>query len=111
MSNVSFQIHYLIHKHIKNADGLKWYYGGGVQFRFQTVKYDYTYRMKGDNFWYSGTDKENYIDLGLDGVIGLEYLIPKSPVTLFAEADLFIELADDPFKFWMQGGLGGRFNF
>ena len=111
VNNISVQLHYLKHKEIKDAEGLKWFYGGGLQLRSQTVRYDYMYRYSGSSIWLSASDKTTYIDLGIDGVVGLEYLIPESPITLFAEADLFIELLDDPFKFWFQGGVGGRFNF
>ena len=107
MNNVSSQIHCLIHQHIKNTDDLvrKWYYDGGVQFSFQRVKYDYTYTMKDNSFWYSGTNKETYIDLGLDGVISSEYLIWKTPpMLLFTDGDSFIELADGLFKFCLEGG-------
>lgn len=113
---IGMQFHYLIHKNIPNiggesVKGLDWYYGFGGQIRTVSYKYDYRYRVAGDNNWYIARDKVNEIDLGADGVIGLEYTFPDVPVSVFADAVLFMEILDNPFSFWFQGGIGGRYRF
>ena len=50
-------------------------------------------------------------DFGLDGIIGLEYTFKDAPISVFADLNLFMELLDDPFLPFLQGGVGGRYNF
>lgn len=110
------QLHYLFNNPIKNAgknlDGLHWYYGLGAQFRFQTYDFDYRYKIDGDPDWYYARgERVTDIDLGIDGVLGLEYRFKTAPFSVFADITLFMEVIDDPFVFWTQGGLGVRYNF
>ncbi|MBL4654076.1 MAG: SH3 domain-containing protein [Flavobacteriales bacterium] len=108
------QVHYLFQQNLLEDDieGLQWYYGFGGQVRYQTFVYDYRYKVNGDDNWYYSTENRvTNIDLGADGVVGLEYIIPNVPITVFADATLFMEIADNPFAFWFQGGIGGRYNF
>ena len=53
----------------------------------------------------------NCLDVGVDGVLGLEYTFPKAPVSVFLDGTLYMELFDDPFLFSLQGGTGVRFRF
>ena len=106
---VSLQAHYLWQKDIKNARGLQWYIGVGPQFRFNT--YTLNYRYDGGNAWIYVSEKVTEVDFGADGVIGLEYTIPDAPVSLFVDGNLLIELVDDPFIVFGQGGIGIRYNF
>lgn len=113
-SALSFQAHYLIHQPIKSNDfkGLDWYYGFGGQLRTFTVDYEYRY--------YNTPDKRNGmimydrvtdLDIGLDGIIGLEYSWREVPITVFTDLNLFMEIADSPFLFFLQGGVGARYYF
>lgn len=114
---IGLQLHYLFHKDIAGtgrggASGLDWYYGFGGQIRFQGYRYDYRYRREGNPDWYYETSSRIVdFDLGGDVVIGLEYTFANAPISLFMDATLFMEIIDDPFLFWFQGGIGGRFNF
>ena len=113
---IGFQVHYLIHQGIHIEDlkeqGLQWYFGVGGQLGFQTYTYDFRYKLEGNSEWFLATgERVTDIDFGVDGVIGLEFLIPDSPITLFADITLFLEIVDNPFQFWPQGGIGGRYNF
>ncbi|HZF99504.1 MAG TPA: hypothetical protein VEY71_00805 [Chitinophagales bacterium] len=114
---ISVQLHMLFHNKIGNKgsedlSGMQWYYGVGGQVRTQRYYYDYQYKMDGNNGWHDGRGEYvTDLDLGVDGVLGLEYKFKKAPVALFTDATLFMEVADDPFVFWMQGGLGVRYNF
>ena len=109
---VGIQLHYLIHKDIAKATGLVWYYGFGGQVRAQTYRFDYRYKLENDNDWILVSDERvTNIDLGLDGVIGLEYKMKDAPVSFFVDGTLYMELFDEPFVFWPQAGIGGRFRF
>ncbi|WP_439183357.1 SH3 domain-containing protein [Carboxylicivirga taeanensis] len=116
-SPIGLQVHYLIHKPInrlgdESVSGLDWYYGFGGQLRFQSYTYNYRYRLPGRNDWFYNTgEKETDVDLGADGVIGLEYTLPKAPVSFFLDATLFMEIVDDPFHFSLMGGIGARYRF
>jgi len=114
---IGIQLHYLIQKSLnKVADedisGLEWYFGGGLQIRHQSYTYDYRYKLEGNSEWfYVTSDKATDLDFGIDGVIGLEYTFEDLPVSLFLDATLFMEIADNPFLFWGQGGIGARYRF
>ena len=93
-------------------DGLNWYYGIGGQVRTQRYYFDYQYKVDGNNGWHDGRGEYvTDLDLGADGVLGLEYRFQKVPVSIFTDATLFMEVADDPFVFWLQGGIGARYNY
>lgn len=108
-SAVSFQAHYLIQKDFPSAKGLQWYWGFGAQLRVN--RYSFLYRYDAGNAWIYNEDKVTNIDFGADGLIGLEYNIPKAPLSVFADVNIFLEIADDPFDLFGQGGIGIRYNF
>jgi hypothetical protein len=109
---LSIQLHYLFQKNIKSVENLQWYWGIGGQFRYQKYYFDYRYKVAGDNKWYYAYgERVTNIDLGLDGVLGLEYTFADLPISLFGDMNLFLEVADNPFALWFQAGIGGRFNF
>ena len=110
---IGVQLHYIIQKELSpNISDLDWYYGFGGQARFQSYRYDYRYKIEGERDWLYTTGRRTVdFDLGGDVVIGLEYTFPNEAVSLFADATLFMEIIDDPFLFWIQGGIGGRYNF
>lgn len=113
--SISLQAHYLFQKDFPGAKGLQWYWGIGPQLRFKTYEYYYRFRNyfgpgPDDYVWEYGRDKVTNVDFGGDILIGLEYHIPDAPVSVFADANLFLELFDNPFSFFGQGGLGIRYN-
>ena len=109
---LGLQVHYLFQKPVKNADGLQWYWGFGGQVRTQKIYYDYRYKLEGSPDWIVVSDEAvQETNLGLDGVLGLEYKFNNAPLALFLDATLFMELVDDPFLFGMQGGFGVRYTF
>ncbi|PCH65206.1 MAG: hypothetical protein COC01_10110 [Bacteroidetes bacterium] len=110
----AIQAHYVIHHDliIEGLEGLQWYYGLGGQIRFQSYTYDYRYKLEGESKWrYATGGVRNNLDIGGDAVLGLQFQIPDTPITVFADLALFMEFIDNPFLFWFQGGLGGRYNF
>lgn len=114
---IGVQLHYLFRKSInqvadESVRGLEWYYGFGGQFRYQTYSYDYRYKLDGDpNWYYNSGERVTDLDIGVDGVIGLEYTFEDAPISVFLDATLFMEVVDNPFLFWMQAGVGARYNF
>jgi len=113
---LTIQLHYLFAKNISKVDGLSWYAGFGGQIRTSKLIYEYRYRNyygndKDDWYWVYGSNSATDLDVGVDGVLGLEYTFPKAPISLFADANLFVEIFDDPFIFWIQSGAGIRYNF
>ena len=108
---IAIQVHYLFQKPLK-VDGLDWYWGVGGQMRYRSFAYDYRYKVYGDPNWYYARDQRvTDIDLGVDGVLGLEYTFKEVPLSLFVDANVFVELIDNPFWFHGQSGLGIRYNF
>lgn len=109
---LAVQLRYLIQKDIRGAQGLEWYYGLGGQVQFHSYYFNYRYKPGGGKDWVYVSDERVFdIDLGADLVIGLEYTFKDAPISLFLDASLFMEVLDDPFLFWPQAGIGGRFRF
>lgn len=113
---VGFQVHYLFQKDIRDVNNLQWYWGFGGQIRSKNYQYNYRYRNyfgpgQGDYTWVYASDKVTDFDLGADILIGLEYHIPRAPLSAFIDANLMLELLDDPFALFPQGGIGIRYNF
>lgn len=113
---IGIQFHYLIQKGIgqvlnESTSGLEWYYGFGGQLRYQTYTYRYWYKYPGTDWIEENGEQVTDIDLGIDGVLGLEYTFSKAPISVFLDVTLFMEVIDNPFLFWGQGGLGARYRF
>ncbi|MBK0403948.1 hypothetical protein I5M27_13215 [Adhaeribacter sp. BT258] len=101
---VAFQVHFLKSKSTKAAKELKWYLGAGPQLRTHKVNY---YYYDDHNVYIN--DRYTNIDLGLDGVFGLEYTFSDLPISIFTDINLFMELVDDV-NLELQGGIGVRYN-
>lgn len=110
-STLYLQARYLFHYNIpmQNMDGkLEWYWGGGAMLKAAKVQYRFQNR---EAPFAAGRDIINDIDLGPEGIIGLEYTFQDTPLTVFGETSLFLEIADSPATFQGFGGLGVRYNF
>ena len=108
------QVHYLMHKDwfASELAGLQWYCGFGGQFRVQTFTFSYRYKIAGSSNWINaGNEKITDLDLGADGVLGAEYEFEDVPIRVFTDVTLFMEVVDNPFLFWFQYGIGGRYMF
>jgi hypothetical protein len=104
---ISLQVHYLRHREIpiEGSEKLAWYVGFGGQLRSTAV--DYRYRVDGDN----RRERVQDVDLGADGVVGLEFTFSDIPLALFADMILYAEVLDNPLLLRLQGGGGVRYNF
>lgn len=87
-----------------NVPELKFYYGFGAHIGAEG-KGDYD-RFDGSNEYYDS----GHLLLGIDGVIGLEYKIPQSPIAISLDLNPRIELASGPY-FDLAPGLGLKYTF
>lgn len=49
--------------------------------------------------------------IGIDGVIGLQYLLKNRPIVIFLDGNLMIEFIDNPISIWPQISAGGRWTW
>ena len=94
---------YELHQTAFNLPELKFYYGAGAH--LGAVGNGTYKRYGGDDEYYDGG-----ILLGADGVLGLEYLIPNSPIAVSLDLNPRVELARGPF-FDLAPGLGLKYTF
>ena len=107
-SSLYLQGRYLVHNEIY-VQGLEgewdWYWGIGGVLKFASVRYRYI----NDS---GAVQEETYsdIDLGPEGIAGMEYTFQDVPVAIFGEISLMMEIVDrltlQPF-----GAVGVRYNF
>jgi len=95
---------YEIHQGAFNVEGLRFYYGAGAH--IGGVGSGVYKRFNGDSEYYNS----GHILLGIDGVLGLEYLIPKSPIAVSLDLNPRIEIATGPFGD-IAPGLGLKYTF
>jgi len=95
---------YELNQQIFNVQGLRLYYGFGAH--IGAIGSGVYKRFNGDNERYNN----NTILLGADGVIGVEYVIPNTPIAVSVDLNPRIELATGPF-FDIAPGLGVKYTF
>jgi hypothetical protein len=95
---------YEFHQEAFGVPELKFYYGAGAH--IGAVGSGVYQRFGGGNEFYT----TNQILLGVDGAIGLEYVIPKAPIAISLDLNPRIELATGPF-FDVAPGLGLKYTF
>ena len=95
---------YEINQEAFNVPELKFYYGFGAH--IGAIGSGNYRRFNGDSQIYHNSQ----ILLGADGVLGLEYLIPQSPIAVSLDLNPRIELATGPF-FDIAPGLGIKYFF
>lgn len=110
---LGIQLRYLWQKdlNLDGLSGLQWYYGLGGQIKSVAVKYHYKYEDQWGNKYDNFYSTANYINLGIDGIIGLEYTFQEIPLSIFTDINLFLEVYRSLFNIHPQGGLGIRYNF
>jgi hypothetical protein len=95
---------YEIHQPAFNVDKLKFYYGFGAHLGSMG---------KGEYRFFTSSDRQYYdahLLLGVDGVLGLEFVIPQSPIAVSLDLNPRVELARGPF-FDLAPGLGLKYIF
>ena len=92
---------YQIHANAFDAPGLNWYYGPGAHIGF--------YEGRHARPWF-GHPERNYVVIGINGVLGLEYKIEEIPITIAADLIPALNITDH-FGVWVGGGLTIRYVF
>lgn len=92
---------YEMHVPIFNVDKLKLFYGGGLHIGGIDKGYYDDGRTYYDN---------RRIKFGFDGVIGVEYIIPQSPISISVDLDPRLELATGT-VFDVAPALGVKYTF
>lgn len=87
------------HVPIFNVDQLKFFYGGGGHFGPMTSGYH-------DGSYYA----DRTVKLGVDGVIGLEYLVPNTPIAISVDVDPRVEFVTGS-TFDIAPALGLKYAF
>ena len=95
---------YEVHQEAFGVRELKFYYGAGAHIGALSSGVYQTF--DGVKETYNGS----HILLGVDGVIGLEYRIPRAPIAISLDLNPRIELATGPF-FDLAPGLGLKYTF
>jgi len=95
---------YEIHQEAFGVKELTFYYGAGAHLGAEGSGVYQTY--DGSNETYN----QSHILLGVDGVLGLEYKIPNSPIAVSLDLNPRVELATGPF-FDIAPGLGLKYTF
>jgi hypothetical protein len=100
-AGIAIMGNYLWQKDITNANGLTWYYGlGGMFSSRRYYVYDSSRRVYTSN-----------VALGATAMVGLEYFIPNTPISIFGDISAYVEIVPAPFWMNLPVGIGGRFNF
>ncbi len=109
-SGIALGVNYIWQNDISGVDGLEWYWGLGGQLSSRRFYYYNDEYFKKHGSWTVGY-YETRAALGANGLVGLEWMIPNTPVSLFSDLGLHIEII--PTSFWVNIplGIGGRFNF
>ncbi|MGY3213273.1 hypothetical protein [Mucilaginibacter sp. HD30] len=95
---------YEIHQPAFSVDKLKFYYGFGAHFG-SVGRRENIFFASAENKYYDAT-----LLVGADAVLGLEYVIPKSPIAVSLDLNPRVELAKGPF-FDIAPGLGVKYTF
>jgi hypothetical protein len=92
---------YLWHKNLFKKETAKYYYGFGAQFNSRKYFPDNTNVVQG----------VSSLSIGGDALAGVEFFLPDSPLSIFLETGLFVEVLPSPLFMHVQSGVGVRFNF
>ncbi|HLT81618.1 MAG TPA: hypothetical protein VKZ86_11335 [Cyclobacteriaceae bacterium] len=106
---VYLQARYLLHYDIpvEGMEGnLQWYWGAGGMLKFGKIEYHYRERPPNNG---TRRDVRNTIDFGPEGIGGVEYTFEDTPLNVFGEVSLLLEIADRPLTFQVFGAVGARF--
>jgi len=105
---LSATVLYERHSSAFNVSGMNWYYGGGGHATIYSDRryYYYNGRRRADRY------VRGSIGLGIDGVFGLEYKIPKAPIAVNLDVKPYVEVITSG-GIWtsLDPGLGIKVTF
>ncbi len=87
------------HRDINELDGFRWFFGYGGHIGFYDGKY------------VSWGDSSSYTVIGIDGIIGVEYLIPNVPISLSLDWKPYFNLVGYSGFAGDGGALSVRYTF
>jgi len=87
------------HQDIRNPEGLRWFYGYGAHLGFYQGRY------------ISWADDQNYTIIGIDGIIGLEFVFREIPVSLSVDWKPYFDLFGHSGFGGDGGALSVRYTF
>lgn len=95
------------HSSAFNANGLNWYYGlGGHVSMYGNRRYYYNGRAR--DYYYSNGS----VGLGIDGIFGIEYKIPKAPIAFSLDVKPYVEFISSGGTWTsLDPGLGVKVTF
>lgn len=103
------------HQTFPNADGLKWFYGGGAHVGFfqGDYNYGYYYYYKNKGYKYYSTDYpdgaySSNVFIGADFILGLEYKFKGAPITIGLDVKPQVDFIPG-FYGYFDGALSFRF--
>jgi hypothetical protein len=104
-----FQLHALTHHQFSFLPRTKWYYGGGVQSRYSN--YYFKYHYTDDNKIKYEKEYVEAFSMGVDAVLGIEYISKNFPLMFFAEKTFYTEIINSPL--YVRGNIstGIRYTF
>ena len=98
------------HQPFPKADGLSWFYGGGLHVGFISGDYSYYYfYYKSHKKVYVGdafNDSQSYV--GADFILGMEYKFKDAPIALSLDLKPFVDFVPGVYGYW-EGALTFRF--
>lgn len=93
------------------VNGLNFYFGGGGHLNTGYGRPGYYVYNNGDNRYYYRSRYPGF-GIGIDGIIGAEYKVPKIPFALSLDLKPFVEFNNAPDVFFaLDPGLGIKFTF
>ena len=103
------------HQAFPNAEGLKWFYGGGAHVGFFQAGYNYAYyyyyKNKGYKYYYNDYPDGAYssnVFIGADFILGLEYKFKGAPISLGLDVKPQVDFIPG-FYGYFDGALTFRF--
>jgi hypothetical protein len=109
-AGIALGVNYIGQKSLGGIEGLEWYWGLGGQLSSRRHYYYYDDDFFKKYGWNNGY-YENRVALGANVLAGLEWTIPSTPISLFSDLGVHIEIVPSPFWMNVPFGLGGRFSF
>ena len=98
------------HQDINNAEGLRWFYGGGAHIGFfRYGGYYYAYKHGHYIYYVDEPGMTNTVG-GIDLIIGMEYKFNRAPLTIGLDLKPFIDFYDGVYGYW-DGAFSFRFAF
>jgi hypothetical protein len=95
---------------VKNATGLKWFYGAGAHLGFfQHGGTYWVYKNRGHHIYYF-QNKSSQVVPGFDLITGLDYTFKNAPINLSIDIKPFFDLFEGT-EFYIDGAVSLRFVF